>query len=141
MGIRRISREIALQLLYSQEMTGDPLKSIFESFHEAGFRNNPPEIPDFSKELLVTSKANQQNIDDMIRSVLEHWQLERVSSIDRVILRLACAEMMFHEDIPPKVSINEYIEIAKRFGDKDSPSFVNGVLDAVARKLQQIEQG
>jgi N utilization substance protein B len=139
MGIRRISREIALQLLYSQEITGDPLKVVIELFEKAGFRTNPSEVPEFSKLLLVDSKANQENIDDMIRSVLEHWQLERVSFIDRTILRLACAEMMYHDDIPPKVSINEYIEIAKRYGDKDSPSFINGVLDAVAHKIDRIK--
>jgi transcription antitermination factor NusB len=139
MGIRRISREIALQLLYSQEVTGDPLKTVIELFELAGFRDNPPEVPDFSKVLLVDSKANQEAIDDMIRSVLEHWQLERVSYIDRTILRLACAEMMYHKDIPPKVSINEYIEIAKRYGDKDSPSFINGILDAVAHKIDRLD--
>jgi N utilization substance protein B len=140
MGIRRISREIALQLLYSQEVTGDPLKTLIEAYQEAGFRNNPSEVPDFSKDLLVLSKAHQEQIDTMIRSVLEHWQLERVSRIDRSILRLACAEILFCEDIPPKVSINEYIEVAKRFGDKDSPSFVNGVLDAVARKGHTLDE-
>ncbi|GAB4318362.1 MAG: transcription antitermination factor NusB [Candidatus Sumerlaeia bacterium] len=141
MGIRRISREIALQLLYAQEATNDPLKTVIEAFQEAGFRKETGEsgeVPDFSKALLGSSKANQDHIDGMIRSVLEHWQLERVSRIDRAILRLACAEMMFHDDIPPKVTINEYIEIAKRFGDKDSPSFVNGVLDAIARKMDKI---
>lgn len=143
MGIRRISREIALQLLFAQEMTGDNIEKIVDSFQEAGFRKDSGEsaiVPEFSKELLVSSKAHQDHIDELIRGVLEHWQLERVSRIDRAILRLACAELIYHGDIPPKVTINEYIEIAKRFGDKDSPSFVNGVLDAIARKMEKIKK-
>jgi N utilization substance protein B len=90
---------------------------------------------DFSRSLLEKCVAEMNNIDSRLQSVIEHWRLNRVSLIDRNLLRLAATELFFFDDIPPKVTINEYIEIAKVYGDKDSPAFINGILDKVAKTM------
>ncbi len=77
---------------------------------------------------------NLEFIDSMIKKYVENWEIKRLAYIDRNILRLGCFELLFLEDIPPKVSINEAIELAKRFGDIQSPSFINGVLDKIFRQ-------
>ncbi|MBN1899910.1 transcription antitermination factor NusB [Candidatus Sumerlaeota bacterium] len=134
LGRRRQSRELALQLLYALEITKFSVKETIK--HYAQFGDMPNKIPmgDFTKTLLKEVKEHIQEVDAILREVIANWRLERLSYIDRNILRLAACEIFYFDDIPPKVTINEYIEIAKDFGDDDSPSFINGILDRIARE-------
>ncbi len=151
---RRLARIIALQVLYACEMvhidvkTGCKQYTLFEGTVPAeDLEINEDQrqlllfvednaVPDgFALKLLNTIDNHKDEIDDLLRMVIERWQIERLSVIDRNILRLGVAELMNLEDIPPKVSINEYIEISKLFGDRESASFVNGILDRIAREF------
>ena len=146
-GRRRQARELALQLLYAMEITSYDMESTLEDYNrmQRRERNKPGEnreemkispVPmnDFTKNLLTTVQGHQKELDELLRAVITNWKLERLSHIDRNILRLAGAEICFFQDIPPKVTINEYIEIAKDFSDQDSPSFINGILDRIAKE-------
>ena len=95
------------------------------------------EIKEFSNFLVKGVAKNKDVIDSLISKYATNWQIQRMPTVDRNILRLATFELLFAEEIPPKVSINEAIEMAKRYGDKDSGKFVNGVLD----KINKTEKG
>lgn len=129
MRLRSKAREIALHLLYQIEISkGD--------YHQAlkDYLSNYPqrqEAADFALLLLEGVIKNISTIDALIKKYVKNWEIDRMAVIDRNILRLACFELIFLEEIPPKVSINEAIELAKRFGDIDSPRFVNGILDKI----------
>jgi len=90
--------------------------------------------------LLEGVRKNLAQLDGLIKKYVKNWEIDRMAVIDRNVLRLACFELTFLEDIPPKVSINEAIELAKRFGDLDSPRFVNGILDKIYKAEQQGQQ-
>lgn len=134
MRVRSKAREIALHLLYRLELIKIDSQQAFEIYLE----NAPqkPEIVDFAKILIQGVLARQKDIDALIVEYVKNWEIERLAVIDRNILRIGCFELLFLEEIPPKVSINEAIELAKRYGDIDSPRFVNGVLD----KIYKIEK-
>ena len=89
----------------------------------------------FAGVLLDTTIANLDEIDSRLEEVIENWTLDRLSTVDRCTLRLAVGELLFFEDIPPKVTINEYIEIAKEYSDMDAPAFINGILDKIAHRF------
>ena len=129
MRLRTKSREIALSLLYQIELSkADPAeasKNYLEQYPQK------QEVVDFSWILLDGVLKNSSQIDSLIKKYVKNWGIDRMAVIDRNILRIACFELTFLDDIPPKVSINEAIELAKRFGDLDSPRFVNGVLDKI----------
>lgn len=129
MRLRSKAREVALCLLYQIELT----KSDFRQTIQNHFENTPSqkEIIDFSSFLIEGVLTNKELIDSSIRKHAKNWRIERMAVIDRNILRMACFELIFLDDIPPKVSINEAIELAKCFGDIDSPRFVNGILDKI----------
>jgi transcription antitermination factor NusB len=127
---RTKARECALKILYAIDITGDdPQKciDIFWKNHEEKDR----QVEAFSNALVLGVCNNSQTIDKLISSHTTNWQLKRMAVIDRNILRFATYELLYMEEIPPKVSINEAIDIAKRYGDKDSGKFVNGVLDSI----------
>jgi transcription antitermination factor NusB len=88
----------------------------------------------FMEKLVRGTLTQRESIDAIIRSHLRGWTLERLAAVDRAILRVALYELLYHEDVPPKVTIDEAVELAKVFGDDASPKFVNGVLSAVARE-------
>lgn len=131
MGVRRESRELALQILYA--LDSNPSTGLRELLQI--FREEQPEVPErvrqFAEGLVVGVHGERQVIDAAIRARSKNWSLGRMPKVDLNIMRLATFELMFRGDIPKKVSINEAIEIARRFGDKDSPSFVNGILDEI----------
>jgi N utilization substance protein B len=133
MGQRHHAREIALQVLYQIEMTGlSPEESLSLYYTYLG----PSETPQAFTEVLVQGvQTNLFEIDLYIASASEHWRLDRMSIVDRNILRIAIYEMLFCEDVPPKVSINEAIDLGKRFGSEDSGPFINGVLDHIFWEL------
>ena len=131
MGTRRKSRELALQVLYQGEMTGQDNILDFEDFcaHFQVFKKSIP----YASNLLAGIREKGGLIDQMIRKHAQNWRLERMSAIDRNILRIAVYEMSYQEDVPNSVAINEAVEIAKRFSTDDSGPFINGILDAMSR--------
>jgi N utilization substance protein B len=130
MGIRRNARELALQALYQMEVTGDRSPralDLFLSHFEGG-----SEAKDFARQLISGVMTNREQIDAIIAKSAENWKLQRMAKVDLLILRIATYELLFCPDIPMNVSLDEAIEIGKRFGSADSPTFINGVLDQVA---------
>jgi N utilization substance protein B len=140
MGIRRQSREAALQYLFQEdfsepaELEREDLADRFALF--CGLFNVSKKGRSYALELLRISFANRERIDDLVKQAAVNWRLSRIAVAERNILRLAVCEMLYIEDVPDEVAINEAVEIAKRFGGDDSPSFVNGVLDAVRKILR-----
>jgi transcription antitermination protein NusB len=139
MKSRRKAREAALQALYQCDTLADwgdeCIDLYFRIFHNhtfSGNGDNPGENYPFSRMLIAGVSENLELIDSYISRASTRWSLTRMSRVDRNIIRLAVYEIGFLEDIPVNVSINEAIEIAKRFGTDDSPMFINGVLDNIA---------
>jgi len=135
MGKRRRSREIALQCLYQWDFHGPGSEESAEIFWES--RHDPQPVKEFAQKIVEGVKREKDYIDSLIESASEHWKLYRMSRIDRNVLRIAVYEIEFIEDIPPKVSIDEAIEMGKRFGSTESASFINGILDRVWKKKQE----
>ena len=132
MGKRRRARELALQVLYSVEMTGDPVDWALRDLVRED--RHPPEVIDFCTQLVTLTREHQPELDRLIEATAGNWSLSRMAVIDRIVLRMATCEMLYMDDIPPKVSIDEAIELAKKYSTERSGQFVNGVLDAIARK-------
>lgn len=130
MGIRRNGRELALQALYQTEVTGDTSAKALELFltHFEG----SGQAKDFARRLITGVTEHQAEIDRAIERSAENWKLERMAKVDLVILRMATYELLFCPDIPMNVSLDEAIEIGKRYGSDDTSNFINGVLDKVA---------
>ena len=127
---RTQARECALKILYAIDIRKDSPEECIKIFWE----NYPVvknEITEFSDFLVKGVIKNITLIDSLISKYATNWQIQRMATIDRNVLRLASFELLFAADIPPKVSINEAIEMAKRYGDKDSGKFVNGILDKI----------
>ena len=126
---RRQARECALEVLYRLDLVGDePENTIAEIL----LRKNPSEEAEtYLRRLMDAALGNQQEIDATLRKHLTRWRLERLTVLDRAILRLSAAEILYFDDVPPKVSINEAVDIAKKYGDDEAGKFVNGVLDSV----------
>ena len=132
---RSRARSWALQILYAWDVSGaeDDLADFAE--RALGRRTISPRYRPYSVELIEALSRQLPAVDAQIRDHLSNWRLERLTAIDRGILRLATAELMVMQDVPPKVAIHEAIRLAERYGTEESPRFVNGVLDAVARGL------
>ncbi len=131
MSDRRRSRQLALQVLYQMEHGADqdPEQS-FALFAE-NFKA-PPRLHEYARFLVLGVHQRCPEIDQRLGTASRSWRVERMSRVDRNILRLACFEMFFSpQPVPPKVVINEAVELAKRFGSEQSPAFVNGVLDSL----------
>jgi N utilization substance protein B len=137
MGKRREGREVALQLLFhwdlniQQSLDGAELELFWE------FRPSIPGVRTFATNLLNGVIARQATIDEKITKYTANYELRRISAVDRNILRMAIYEMLYAEDVPPIVAINEAIDIAKKFGTEESGKFVNGVLDRVKLDLNR----
>jgi len=132
MGTRRKSRELTLQFLYQGELAGQDNLLDFEEYC-IHFQVNKKAIP-YAKKLLDGVQEKGDAINQLIRKYAENWRLERMSVIDRNILRLAVYEVHYQDDVPISVAINEAVEIAKRFSTDDSAPFINGILDGVAKE-------
>ena len=135
MGYRRKSREYALQMLYQYDVSHQSagLSDGFWADNEA-----PENIMEFSNYLVDGVIKNLDKIDDKIRLSASNWSIERMAVVDRNILRMSVFELFYITDIPVKVTINEAIEIAKRFGEEESGSFVNGILDRIVKDHQEM---
>ena len=138
-GNRRRSRESALQLLYQDEFHVPASRRVAERYfwkesEEAVTRLG---LEDFAQFLVEGVRTHLAEIDERIRTVARNWKIERMSRVDRNILRMATFELLHATDIPPKVTLNEAIEIAKTYGTEDSSAFINGILDRISRDLQK----
>lgn len=130
MGIRRQAREVALQALYMMDFNDEWSESALHMFYDQfGVDSKHTE---FSELLVLGVIKNKQKLDSVITRASENWSIQRMSKVDRSLLRLACFELCCLPEIPSNVSINEAIEISKRFGSEDSPMFINGVLDKIS---------
>ncbi len=137
---RTLSREIALQVLYQLEIRGDEIINEIDSFCKE--QANDADISDFAITLVHGCIQIMKEIDKKISSTSEKWDLHRMPIIDRNILRMACYELLYMDDIPHKVSINEAIDLAKKYSTKKSGLFVNGVLDKVySHYVKKNEEG
>ncbi|MFQ5893735.1 MAG: transcription antitermination factor NusB [Nitrospinota bacterium] len=140
MTTRRKAREAAVKLLYQWDMTEQDVEEILAS-HRPG-AESPLDVDAFCLELVEGTVRQREAIDAEISRWSAHWSLERMSTVDRNILRLAVYELLYRRDIPPKATINEAIELAKKFSTADSAAFVNGILDRVlqSRSDQEAEE-
>ena len=127
---RTKARENALKILYAIDITGDAPKECIDTYWQTN-EEKDAEIKAFANTLVLGAVNNGKEIDKMISKYATNWQLNRMAVIDRNVLRFAAYELLFVKDIPLKVSINEAIDIAKKFGGPDSGKFVNGVLDKI----------
>jgi len=130
MGVRRKAREQALQVLFGLEFNQTSASLAVRHYHLSFVDEAEPDP--YLARLVRGVVDNLAELNDVIRSHSTNWRLERMAIVDKNILRLASFELFHEEDVPRKVAINEAIEIAKKYGSEDSPSFVNGVLDRVA---------
>jgi N utilization substance protein B len=133
-GKRRQARELAAQFLYQHEITGGSVEEALSFFWQTQL-DVPDSVKSFAEELIRGTTEKRAEIDERIKKYTEHWELQRIAAVDRNILRLAIYEMMFREDIPPVVSINEAVDIAKKFSTGESGAFVNGILDRLKLDL------
>jgi N utilization substance protein B len=126
---RRIIREKVVQALYAYEIAGDPVDHVIATVL-TGLKKNPYAY-DFAKRLVIQTINHTAAIDKVIRAKVANWDFQRIAVLDRLILRMGICELLYFKEIPPKVSMNEAIELAKLFSTQRSGQFVNGVLDAV----------
>ncbi len=127
---RTHAREVSLKILYQVDISKTPYLDVLE---DALSSEADELVVPFVKELVCGIIQKQDVLDALIKKYALHWDMSRMAVIDRNILRLATYELMFCKDIPPKVSLNEAIELAKKYGDQDSGRFVNGILDKITR--------
>ena len=135
MGKRRQARECALQILFQHDFRDVELKEAIQFYwqdHAAA-----EEIKEFTEKLVEGVWRNRSEIDALLTKHSTNWRLDRMPAVDRNILRIATYELLFERDIAASVSLNEAIEIAKAYGSEESSSFVNGVLDPIARSLEK----
>ncbi len=152
-GKRHRAREMAIQMLYQLDMGQSPLPHIFGHFDPIPFRDSDDEAGeveasaspeeespttrdsfDYARSLVEGTVSHGEEIDELIRKQAVNWRLERMSAVDRNILRLAVYELLYESDVPKVVILDEAIELAKRFGAEDSSRFVNGLLDGLLKK-------
>jgi transcription antitermination protein NusB len=138
MGSRRESREIALQFLYQWDTQSKYPVEQSESLKQFwGIQEFNASAKKFAEELVKGLLEHKEAVDTKIKAYAENWEFHRIAVVDRNILRIAIFELLFRDDIPPVVSINEAIELAKKFSTEDSGRFVNGVLDRVKKDLSR----
>lgn len=135
MAQRREAREAALQALYANEISKDTSTHITTTVLKPKLRNDKDAL-EFAEQLFINVVDNQQTVDELISNHIKNWRIERLTTVDRLVLRMAIAEFLFFQQIPTKVTMNEAIEIVKRFSTKSSGNFVNGILDSVLKQLQ-----
>jgi len=129
---RTKARELALQVLYEIDITHDEPHEALDNFWQAHSEDNiEEEIKKFTGELVGGVADNLEAIDKKISQYAANWQLERMAVVDRNVLRMSCFELMFRDDIPPKVSINEAVELAKKYSGLEAGKFVNAILDKI----------
>lgn len=134
MGNRRLSRELVIQFLYLTEMNEGEIENQLKSFWESN--SCQEDVQSFTEEILNNIFDHKKEIDTLLEKYSDNWTLSRMTVIDRNLLRMAASELMFSKTVPPKVVIDEALEIAKKFGSEDSPNFINGVLDRILKEIK-----
>ena len=131
----RRARERALQALFQLEVTRDDWRESLDQF----WRDRPSAraVRSYATDLIAGTIENMERIDAAISKVADKWALERIGRVERNILRFATHEILYVPEVPPKVAINEAVEVAKKFGAEDSGRFVNGILDAIREMLDR----
>lgn len=137
---RTLARKLACDILYQMDLTGEDIDKVSKSYHrmltegveESGIP--PGDIPEFTRELVLQYLDKREEIDGLIGSYADRWSLQRMPIVDRNLLRLGFTELLYIEDIPTNVTINEYLELAKTFSTEDSGKFINGVLGKLVKE-------
>jgi len=139
---RTRAREFALQILYQIDITAQEPDSALENFWQAHAEEEiDSDVREFTASLVNGTYQKRRQIDSDIAKYAANWQLERMAVVDRNILRLASYELLFRKDIPPKVSINEAVDLAKKYSGPEAGKFVNGVLDKVRLENANNDKG
>ncbi len=138
MGTRREGRELALQLLYALELNPINVQEMLRLSRENS-RASAEEARVFAEELVAGVVANRDAIDKIIVEKSKNWAISRMARVDLNIIRVAVFELVFLSEIPKNVTMNEAIEVAKKFGTEDSPAFINGMLDEIAATISEKE--
>lgn len=137
MGARREGRELALQALYSLDLnpmeTRESLRLLRENSRVASA------VRGFAEEIVVGVMENRESLDKIINEQSTNWAITRMTRVDLNILRIAAYELLYRHDIPKSVTMNEAIEVAKKFGTEESPAFINGILDEIAAAIPEKE--
>jgi N utilization substance protein B len=133
LGKRRKSREFALQVLYQLNISKQDALTALTQFREHFISDE--EVDAFQKRLVLGVLEHCSELDRLIERYSENWRLDRINLVERNILRMAIFELLFCEEIPPKVTINEAIDLGKRYGSEDSGSFINGILDRIQHEV------
>lgn len=132
---RSYAREAALSLLYSNDITESDIEEVLD---EGRYPSDDIDVSEYAEMLVLGVMQHRDEIDERLSAVSENWTIERMPVVDRAILRLAVYEMLFVDDVPISVSINEAVELAKVYGgENDSSRFVNGVLGRIARAIEE----
>ena len=134
---RRILREKALQVLYAYELNGEGLTILLDGILTD--LSSQAEI-NFARQLINKVVSNTKLLDIKIQERVANWEMDRIALIDRILLRIGITELFYFPDIPPKVTINEVIEIAKDYSTSNSNKFINGILDAILSDLKKSGQ-
>jgi N utilization substance protein B len=139
MAARHRAREYALQMLYQAEVGGMPMADVAAHFFDGS--DAPADVIRFARRLADGVAAARGEIDALLEEAIDNWRLERLGAVDRNVLRLAVFEFLHEVETPRVVVIDEAIEVAKRFGGEESGQFVNGILDALRRRLETVPRG
>jgi len=138
MGKRRKARESTLQILFQLEFNDRGLENIFESFWQE--KKASKEIKDYCRWLVEGVVSHKERIDRLIQSVSENWRINRMALVDRNVLRIAVFELLYEENLAPAIVIDEAIEVSKKYSSEESATFVNGILDAVRRRIEKVQR-
>ncbi|MCS7224733.1 MAG: transcription antitermination factor NusB [Armatimonadetes bacterium] len=136
---RRRSRELALQILFQADVADVPIEEALHLTLEE-IQDQDYETVSYTQTIVEEVWLNRESLDRILDSCSQNWPVERMSAVDKNILRIATYEILFRDDVPPAVAINEAVELAKKYGTEESPRFVNGVLSGVAKKTQTGEK-
>lgn len=131
MGARRRAREIAVQVLYQMEANPLDSQEALELFWRTASASG--QVKEFAARIVEGVQQHRKEIDTLIKKHSEHWRLERIDRVDKGILRMGAFELLFCDDIPRKVALNEAIDIGKKFGTEESGAFINGILDKITK--------
>ncbi len=136
---RREIRETVLQALYAEELSRDSWEHILDVIIKPRLKSEKDALK-FAENLFLRTLNHQDEIDEIIQNHIKNWKIERLTTIDKLVLRIALCEFLYFDQIPTKVTINEALEIAKKFSTSKSSNFVNGILDAALEELKEADR-
>ncbi|NBX82882.1 transcription antitermination factor NusB [bacterium] len=134
-SVRRKAREDALQILYQLDLNNDLSVELALNYFQSLYSKNQMALDPFTRRLVMGVGEKANDIDHKIKEISSNWRPDRMAAVDRNILRLGAFELLFCDDIPATVTLNEMVELAKEFGAENTPAFVNGVLDQLKTKF------